>query len=66
MLPYAFVDSIAKMIPKELNITLERALKISPELKKAYGEDPQVKELVICPCAWRGFRDIHLCMRQAL
>ena len=45
-LPYAFVDSIAKMIPKELNITLERALKISPELKKAYGEDPQVKELV--------------------
>ena len=45
-LPYAFVDSIAKMIPKELNITLERALKISPELKKAYGEDPQVQELI--------------------
>mgnify|MGYP001025813822 CR=1 FL=1 len=45
-LPYAFVDSIAKMIPKELNITLERALKTSPELKKAYEEDAQVKELV--------------------
>ncbi len=45
-LPYAFVDSISKMIPKELNITLERALKESPDLKKAYGEDPQVKELV--------------------
>lgn len=45
-LPYAFVDSIAKMIPRELNITLERALKASPDLKKAYGEDPQVKELV--------------------
>ena len=44
-LPYAFVDSIAKMVPKELNITLERALK-SPELKKAYEEDPQVKELI--------------------
>ncbi len=45
-LPYAFVDSISKMIPKELNITLERALKESQDLKKAYDEDPQVKELV--------------------
>ncbi len=45
-LPYAFVDTIAKMIPKELNITLERALKTSADLKKSYGEDPQVKELV--------------------
>ena len=45
-LPYAFVDSISKMIPKELNITLERALKISPDFKKAYEDDPQVKELV--------------------
>lgn len=45
-LPYAFVDSIAKMIPKELNITLEKALKMSPELKKSYEEDAQVKELV--------------------
>lgn len=45
-LPYAFVDSISKMIPKELNITLERALRESPELKRAYGEDAQVKELV--------------------
>ena len=45
-LPYAFVDSIAKMIPKELNITLDRALKTSPELKKAYEEDAQVKELI--------------------
>ena len=45
-LPYAFVDSIAKMVPKELNITLERALKTSPELKKSYEEDPQVKELI--------------------
>ncbi|MGN1165718.1 MAG: DNA polymerase III subunit alpha, partial [Lachnospiraceae bacterium] len=45
-LPYAFVDSISKMVPKELNITLERALKTSPDLKKAYEEDPQVKELI--------------------
>ena len=45
-LPYAFVDSISKMVPKELNITLERALKISQDLKKSYEEDPQVKELI--------------------
>ncbi len=44
-LPYNFVDSIAKMVPKDLGITLERALQ-GPELKKAYEEDPQVKELL--------------------
>ncbi len=45
-LPYAFVDSIAKMIPKELNITLEKSLKTSSELRKEYENDPQVKELI--------------------
>lgn len=45
-LPYAFVDSIAKMIPKELNITLDRALNMNPELKKLYQEDDQVRELI--------------------
>ncbi len=45
-LPYAFVDSIAKMVPKELNITLDRALQASADLKKSYEEDPQVKELL--------------------
>ena len=42
-LPYAFVDNIAKLIPKELNITLDKALKTSSELRKSYEEDPQVK-----------------------
>lgn len=32
-MPYAFVDSIAKMVPQELNITLDRALKTNPEFK---------------------------------
>ena len=45
-LPYAFVDGIAKLIPKELNITLEKALQSSPDFKKAYDNDPQVKELI--------------------
>ena len=45
-LPYAFADSLAKMIPNELNITLERALTINPELRGLYETDPQVKELI--------------------
>ena len=45
-LPYVFVDNIAKLIPKELNITLDKALKTSSELRKSYEEDPQVKELI--------------------
>lgn len=45
-LPYAFVDTIAKMIPTELNITLTRALGMNPELKRVYESDPQVKELI--------------------
>ena len=45
-LPYAFVDSIAKMVPTELNMTLERALTMNQELKKLYQEDAQVQELI--------------------
>ena len=45
-LPYAYVDSLAKMIPNELNITIDRALQINPELRKMYESDPQVKELI--------------------
>ena len=45
-LPYAFVDSIAKMIPQELNITINRALKENPELKHTYENDEQVKTLI--------------------
>ena len=45
-LPYGYVDSIAKMIPGELNITLDRALTMNPELKKLYQEDEQVRELI--------------------
>ena len=45
-LPYAFVDSIAKMIPQELNITIDKALKMNPELRKTYESDEQVKYLI--------------------
>lgn len=45
-LPYAFVDSIAKMIPQELNITIDKALQMNSELRKTYENDPQVKLLI--------------------
>ncbi len=45
-LPYAYVDSIAKLVPRELNITIERALKINPEFKQLYENDEQVKRLI--------------------
>ena len=45
-LPYAFVDSIAKMIPQELNITIDKALKENPELRKSYQSDETVKNLI--------------------
>ncbi len=47
-LPYAFADSIAKMIPTEQNkvVTLERALEMNPELRKLYESDEQVKTLI--------------------
>jgi len=45
-LPYAFVDAIAKMVPKELNITIDRALEMNPDLRKQYQEDEQVHRLI--------------------
>ncbi|MCH5270533.1 MAG: DNA polymerase III subunit alpha [Lachnospiraceae bacterium] len=45
-LPYAYVDSIAKMVPNELNITIDRALEINPEFRKLYTEDEQMKHLI--------------------
>ena len=45
-LPYAFVDSIAKMIPQEPNITIDKALKENPELRRTYETDEQVKTLI--------------------
>jgi len=45
-LPYAFVDSISKMIPTELNMTLDRALTMNSELRDLYENDEQVKNLI--------------------
>ena len=45
-LPYAYVDSISKMIPNELNITISRALEINPEFRGLYEREEQVRFLI--------------------
>jgi DNA polymerase-3 subunit alpha len=45
-LPYGEVDAIAKLIPMEIEMTLEKALEREPELKKRYDEDAEIKELI--------------------
>lgn len=45
-LPYAYVDSIAKMIPNELNVTIERALEVNPEFRALYEKEEQVHNLI--------------------
>ncbi|MCI8317592.1 MAG: DNA polymerase III subunit alpha [Lachnospiraceae bacterium] len=45
-LPYALCDTIAKMVPQELNITIDKALHMSQELRTMYENDAQVHELI--------------------
>ena len=45
-LPYSFCDTIAKMIPNELGITIDKALDMNPELRAMYESDPSVKTLL--------------------
>ena len=45
-LPYSFCDTIAKMIPNELNITIDKALQMNPELKGMYESDENVHTLI--------------------
>jgi len=45
-IPYARVDTIAKMIPWELNITIEKALKMENRLKELMQDDEEIKKLI--------------------
>ena len=45
-MPYAQVDTIAKMVPQELNMTIDKALEMNPELKKAYEEQEDIHRLI--------------------
>ncbi len=45
-MPYGDVDRIAKMVPATVGMTLDKALEESPDLRKAYDSDKQVRELI--------------------
>ncbi|MBF0996191.1 MAG: DNA polymerase III subunit alpha, partial [Lachnospiraceae bacterium] len=45
-LPYSFGDKISKMIPAELNMTLDKALSMNPDLKALYDSDETVRKLI--------------------
>ncbi len=45
-LPYALCDSIAKLVPQELNITIDKALTMSQELRTMYENDAQIHQLI--------------------
>ena len=45
-IPYQTVDEVAKMVPMELKMTLEKALAASKELKARCDNDPQIRELI--------------------
>ncbi|MCR5338361.1 MAG: DNA polymerase III subunit alpha [Lachnospiraceae bacterium] len=45
-LPYARADQLAKMVPAELGITLDRALEMNPEFRKLYEEDDETRDLI--------------------
>ena len=45
-LPYSYADQIAKMVPNELNITLDRALEMNPDMRKLYESDETVHKLL--------------------
>ena len=45
-IPYNVVDNVAKQVPKELNITIEKALKKSPEFRALYESGGEIKELI--------------------
>lgn len=45
-IPYGDVDAVAKQIPNELHITIDKAMKSNPELRRQYDENPTVKNLI--------------------
>ena len=53
-IPYNEVDAVAKQVPNELHITINKALAVNPELKKMYDEKPQVRELIDTARALEG------------
>jgi DNA polymerase-3 subunit alpha len=51
---YADVDKIAKLVPFELGVTIDKAIEMNPELKKRYNEDEKVRKLIDISRALEG------------
>ncbi len=62
-LPYNYVDVIAKSIPMELGITIDKALNSNPGFRQVYNEDAQAKKLVDMARRLEGLPR-HTCMQQ--
>lgn len=45
-IPYGDVDSIAKMIPFQIGMNIDKALELNPEIRQRYNEDERIKELI--------------------
>ena len=45
-IPYAKCDQLAKLVPNELNMTLEKALSVSKELKNLYDTEEETKQMI--------------------
>ena len=53
-LGYQNVDAVAKMIPNELGMTIDKALSAVPELKKSYESDENIRQLIDVSRALEG------------
>ena len=53
-IPYNDVDTVAKLVPATLHITLDDALKLSKQLKDQYDSDPQIHRLIDLAKALEG------------
>jgi DNA polymerase-3 subunit alpha len=62
-IPLGKVDRVAKAVPAELGMTLERALTVSPELQKMIGEEEEVKRLYEISNPWKECPDMPPPMR---
>lgn len=45
-MPYGAVDSVAKLVPNEIGMTIKKALTVSKELQERYNSEEQVKNLI--------------------
>lgn len=65
-MPYQQVDAVAKLVPMELKMTLQKALKASKELARQYEQDPSVHELIDMALKLEGMprARLHACGRR--